>query len=390
MTAVKGQASPLSCLLEEERLFQREVQKFAKEQLEPLVKTMDDTALLPRPLLEQLFSLGLMGIEIPTDRGGGGGSFFMSMLAIEALSRVDPAVAVVVHVQNILVNKTLLRWGNPAQRERWLPALAAGTVAAYALSESTAGSDAFSLTTRARRQGDTYLLSGRKQWITNAAEAGLFLLFANTEPEKGARGITAFLIEPSAAGFQVGKREDKLGIRASSTCELLLDEVPVPAECVLGKPGMGMEIVSDGLAKGRIGIAAQMVGLAQAALDAAVSYAQQRRQFGQSIAGFQGVRFPLAEVAARIEAARLLTYNAARLQDAGTPYFKLLGPAAMAKYLASQVAEQSASLAVDIFGGCGFSREYPVEKLYRDAKIGKIYEGTSNMQLLTIASTLMD
>ncbi len=382
--------TPLTQLQEDEKLFQQEVRRFAKAEIQPLVREMDENAEIPHSLLEQMFNVGMMGIEIPTAENGDGGSFFMSILAIEELARVDPAISVLVHVQNVLVGKSLLHFGNEAQKGRYFPSLAAETVGAYALSEAEAGSDAFAMTTRARREDHCYVLTGRKQWVTSAAEAALFLVFANAEPQLGVRGITAFLLEPSLDGFSIGKREDKLGIRAISTCELILEDVRVPLEKILGKVGTGLDVAGHGLVNGRIGIAAQMVGLAQGALDAAIAYAQQRRQFGRPVVQFQGVHFPLAEVAAEIEAARLLTYNAARLAQARTPHFKLLAPSAMAKLLASQAAERAASLAIETFGGNGFTKDYPVEKFYRDAKIGKIYEGTSNILRRTIAASLMD
>jgi butyryl-CoA dehydrogenase/short/branched chain acyl-CoA dehydrogenase len=366
---------PLTHLQEDERLFKG------------MVMEMDREAKLPRALIDQLFALGAMGIEIPASYGGGGGTFFMAILAVEELARVDPSVAVCVDVQNTLVNNALLRWASPAQQEHYLPLLAKDTVGAYALSEPGSGSDAFSLVTRARLDGDTYVLSGRKLWTTNGDEAGLYLLFANAHPEQKHKGITAFLVERAFPGFTVGKKEDKLGIRASSTCELILEEVRVPRETVVSEVGGGYKVAIETLNEGRIGIGAQMVGLAQGALEAALAYAQERRQFGQSIASFQGVHFPLAEMATEIEAARLLVYNAARLKEAGEPF---LQQAAMAKYFSSQMAERVASQALEIFGGYGFTKDFPAEKFYRDAKIGKIYEGTSNMQLRTIARALLE
>ncbi len=377
---------PLTQLQEEEVLFKQMVRDFAEERVKPLVSEMDREARIPRPLIEQLFELGVMGIEIPTSYGGSGGTFFMAILAIEELARVDASVSVCVDVQNTLVNNALLRWANPIQKEHYLPLLAKETVGAYSLSEPGAGSDAFSLVTRARREGDSYVLNGRKFWTTNGAEAGLYILFANAQPEKKHRGIAAFLVERTFSGFAVGKKEDKLGIRASSTCELILEDVRVPRENVLGEVGEGYKIAIETLNEGRIGIGAQMVGLAQGALEAALSYARERKQFGQPIAQFQGVHFPLAEMATEIEAARLLVYNAARLKEAGLPF---LQQAAMAKYFSSQVAERVASQALEIFGGYGYIKDFPMEKFYRDAKIGKIYEGTSNIQLRTIARTLL-
>jgi short-chain 2-methylacyl-CoA dehydrogenase len=333
-----------------------------------------------------MFELGLMGVEIPEEFGGQGGSFFLAVLAIEAIAEVDPSAAVIVDVQNTIVNNVLLRWGTAEQKAKYLPRLAADTVGAFALSEAGSGSDAFALTTRAVREGDSFRLNGRKLWITNAAEAGLYLVFANANPEAGHRGITCFIVERDTPGFQVGKKEDKLGIRASSTCELIMDDCLVPAANVLGELGKGYKVAIETLNEGRIAIGAQMVGLAQGALDHAVAYARQRKQFGQAIAEFQGVQFELARMATGAEAARLLVYNAARMRDAGVPF---VTEAAMAKLYASEVAETNASRAVEVFGGVGFTKDYPVEKLYRDAKIGRIYEGTTNMQMLTIAKQLL-
>jgi butyryl-CoA dehydrogenase/short/branched chain acyl-CoA dehydrogenase len=333
-----------------------------------------------------MFELGLMGIEIPEEYGGQGGTFFQSVLAVEALAAVDPSAAVIVDVQNTIANNILLRWGSDEQKRRYLPRLAKDTVASFALSEAGAGSDAFAMTTRATQDGGHFRITGRKLWITNAAEAGLFFLFANANPEAGHRGITCFLVEREYPGFQVGKKEDKLGIRASSTCELILDDCQVPGANIVGEFGKGYKIAIETLNEGRIAIGSQMTGLAQGALDQAIGYAKQRRQFGKPIADFQGVRFDLAEMATDVEAARLLVYNGARLRDAGMPF---VTEAAMAKYFASQVAETVASRAVEIFGGVGFTKDYPVEKFYRDAKIGRIYEGTSNMQKLTIARQIL-
>lgn len=386
MEETQARMLPLTHLQEDERLFKEVVREFAEERVKPLVMEMDREARLPLTLIDQLFALGVMGIEIPTSYGGGGGTFFMAILAIEELARVDPAVAVCVDVQNTLVNNALLRWANPTQKKRYLPSLAKDTVGAYALSEPGSGSDAFSLVTRARPEGDAYVLTGRKLWTTNGGEAGLYLLFANANPEQKHKGITAFLIERTFPGFTVGKKEDKLGIRASSTCELILEEVRVLRENAVGEVGEGYKVAIETLNEGRIGIGAQMVGLAQGAFEAALAYAQERRQFGQPIASFQGVHFPLAEMATEIEAARLLVYNAARLKEAGQSF---LQQAAMAKYFCSQVGERVASQALEIFGGYGFTKDFPAEKLYRDAKIGKIYEGTSNMQLHTIARALL-
>jgi butyryl-CoA dehydrogenase/short/branched chain acyl-CoA dehydrogenase len=330
--------------------------------------------------------MGLMGIEVPEELGGQGGTFFQAVLAVEELSAVDPAAGVIVDVQNTLSINALLRWANAEQKSKYLPKLASDTVAAYALSEAGSGSDAFAMATRAEDHGDHFLITGRKLWITNAAEAGLFLLFANARPDAGYKGVTAFLIERAFPGFQVGKKEDKLGIRASSTCELILDNCRVPRENVLGEVGQGYKIAIETLNEGRIAIGAQMIGLARGALDHAVAYAKQRKQFGKPIGEFQGVQFELAKMATDIEAARLLVYNAARLKDAGRPF---LAEAAMAKYFASEMAEKAASKAIEVHGGVGFTKDYPVEKLYRDAKIGRIYEGTNNIQLLTIAKKLL-
>jgi len=327
-----------------------------------------------------------MGIEIPEEYGGQGGTFFQAVLAVEAVAAVDPSAAVIIDVQNTITNNVIIRWGNDDQKRRYLPKLATNMVAAFALSEAWSGSDAFALATRAVRDGDHYRLNGRKLWITNAAEAGLYLVFANANPDDGYRGITCFLVERGFPGFQVGKKEDKLGIRASSTCELIMDDCLVPAGNVLGDVGKGYKIAIETLNEGRIAIGAQMAGLAQGALDHAVAYAKERQQFGKPIAEYQGVQFELAQMATDVEAARLLVYNGARLRDAGLPF---VTEAAMAKYFASQIAETTASRAVEIFGGVGFTKDYPVEKLYRDAKIGRIYEGTSNMQRITIAKQIL-
>ncbi len=347
---------------------------------------MDEEQQFAAGLIDQLFSLGLMGIEVPESLGGAGGSFFDAVLAIEALSTVDPAVAVLVDVHNTLCVNAIRRWGTPAQKERWLPTLASETVGAYALSEAGSGSDAFALQTRAEAIDRRFCLNGRKLWISNAREAGLFVVFATLDPAAGYRGITAFLVETGARGFTVGRKEDKLGIRASSTCELIFDHCEIPEENLLGERGKGYKVAIETLNAGRIGIGAQMLGLAQGAWTHAARYARERRQFGKPIAEFQAVRFTLAQMATDIEAARLMVYNAARLKDSGQPYVR---EAAMAKLFASQVAERTASLAVEIFGGNGFVRDYPAEKYYRDAKIGKIYEGTSNMQLATIAKQVL-
>jgi len=377
---------PLTALTEDEKLFQSTVRKFAREEIRPYVREMDEAGVFRKDILRQLFAIGLMGIEIPEEYGGQGGTFFQAILAVEELSAVDPSAGVIVDVQNTICNNAVLRWGDAGQKARYLPRLAENTVASYALSEAGAGSDAFALATRAEDQGGHFLLNGRKLWITNAAEAGLFLLFANANPAAGYKGITAFLVERDFPGFQVGKKEDKLGLRASSTCELILDNCRVPRENVMGEVGRGYKIAIESLNEGRIAIGAQMIGLARAALEYATAYAKQRKQFGKAIAEFQGVQFDLAKMATEIEAARLLVYNAARLRDAGMPF---LAEAAMAKYYSSEVAERAASKAIEIHGGVGVTRDYPVEKLYRDAKIGRIYEGTSNIQLLTIAKKLL-
>jgi alkylation response protein AidB-like acyl-CoA dehydrogenase len=379
-------AAPLTQLSEEESMFQASVRRFAAERLAPHVRAMDDAGVFRKELLAELFELGLMAVDVPEEYGGQGGSFFQAILAIEELAKVDPSASVIVDVQNTLFNNALLRWASEDQRRRWLPRAAKDAVASYALSEAGSGSDAFALATRAVESGDQYRLTGRKLWITNAAEASLFLVFATVHPEAGYKGITAFLIERDFPGFAVGKKEDKLGIRASSTCELILDDCHVPKANVIGEVGQGYKIAIETLNQGRIGIGAQMTGLAEGALGHAIDYARQRKQFGKPIADFQGVQFELAEMAVEVEAARLMVYNAARLKDAGQPY---LMEAAMCKYYASQVAERVASRAVEVLGGVGFTKDYPVEKLYRDAKIGGIYEGTSNMQRLTIAKQLL-
>jgi alkylation response protein AidB-like acyl-CoA dehydrogenase len=376
----------LTHLDDEERLFRDSVRRFAQEQIAPLVRGMDETAALDKGLLHRLFEMGLMAVEIPEEFGGQGGNFFQCVQAIEEISAVDPSVGVVVDVQNTIVNNAILRWGSEAQKARYLPRLAADTVGAYALSEAGSGSDAFALGTTARDAGDHFVLNGRKLWISNAAEAGLFVLFANVNPEAGYRGITGFLVERGFTGFSVGRKEDKLGLRASSTCELILDECPVPKENVLGEVGKGYKIAIETLNEGRIAIGSQLIGLARGALDHAIRYAKGRKQFGHPIAEFQGVQFDLARMATELEAARLLVYNSARLRDAGQAFVK---EAAMAKYYASKVAEEVASMAIEIHGGVGVTKDYPVEKLWRDSKIGRIYEGTSNIQLTTIARKLL-
>ena len=385
-TAIDAAPRPLTALTEDERLFQSTVRKFAREEIRPYVREMDEAGVFRKDLIRQFFDMGLMGIEIPEEYGGQGGSFFQAILAVEELSAVDPSAGVIVDVQNTICNNALLRWASPEQQRRFLPRLAADTVASYCLSEAGSGSDAFAMATRAMDHGDHFLITGRKLWITNAAEAGFYLLFANANPDAGYKGITAFLIQRDFHGFQVGKKEDKLGLRASSTCELILDNCRVPRENVIGEVGMGYKIAIETLNEGRIAIGAQMIGLARGALDYAVAYAKERKQFGRSIGEFQAVQFELAKMAADVEAARLLVYNGARLRDAGMPF---LTEAAMAKYFSSQIAEEVASKAIEIHGGVGITKDYPVEKLYRDVKIGRIYEGTTNMQLATIAKKLL-
>jgi butyryl-CoA dehydrogenase/short/branched chain acyl-CoA dehydrogenase len=374
--------APLTQLSEDEALFRETVRRFAEEQIAPLVRRMDEEQQMNAALVESLFELGLMGIAIPEEYGGSGGAFFDSVLAVEMISAVDPAVGVLVDVQNTLAAMALVRWGTEEQKKKYLTRLAKNTVGAYALSEAGSGSDAFALQMRAERRSDGYVLNGRKLWITNAKEAGLFIVFATVDASAGYKGITAFLVEKGTAGFTVGRKEDKLGIRASSTCELMFDDCFVSAEQMLGEEGKGYKIAIETLNEGRIGIGAQMLGLAEGAWGHAVKYAKERKQFGKALADFQAMQFQLAEMATEIEAAKLLVYNAARLKDAGLDFRK---EAAMCKYFASHAAERVASLAVEVFGGSGFVRDYPVEKLYRDAKIGKIYEGTSFMQLATIA-----
>ena len=378
--------APLTCLTEDEELFRNSVLEFARREIQPLVRDMDDQAKMPRALIDQLFELGIMGIEIPEQHGGAGATFFHAVLAVEALSSVDPSVGVLVDVQNTLVVNALVRWGTDELKDRCLPQLATRSVGAYALSESGSGSDAFALTTRAVESGDDFHLTGRKLWITNANEADLFVVFATVSPESGYKGITAFIVERGTPGFSVGKKEDKLGIRASSTCELILEECRVPRRNVLGEIGRGYKIAIETLNEGRIGIGAQMIGLARGALDHAIAYTKERKQFGKAIADFQGVQFQLARAATELEAARLLVYNAARLRDSGQPF---LTAAAMCKLFAADAAEHVTSLAVQLFGGYGYVKDYPVEKLYRDAKIGQIYEGTSNLQLQTIAKQIL-
>ena len=377
---------PLTSLSDDETLFRDSVFEFADREIRPLVREMDEHGKIPRQLIDQLFGLGVMGIEVPDALGGAGGTFFHSVLAVEALSRVDPSIGVMVDVQNTLVINALLRWAPDDQKNLHLAKLASGTVGAYALSEAGSGSDAFALAMRATANGDDFILTGRKLWITNGNEADLFIVFATVDPAAGYKGITAFLVERGTHGFTVGRKEDKLGIRASSTCELLFEDCRVPRANVLGAVGKGYKVAIETLNEGRIGIGAQMIGLAQGALDHAIHYTKERRQFGKPIADFQGVQFELARAATELEAARLLVYNAARLRDAGKPF---LTEAAICKIFSSEVAERVASLAVNLFGGYGFVKDYPVEKLFRDAKIGQIYEGTSNLQLQTIARQIL-
>ena len=380
------QVHPLTVLAEDEAILRDSVREFADAQIRPLVREMDEHAKIPRSLVDRLFELGVMGIEIPESYGGSGGTFFHAVLAVEELSRVDPSVGVLVDVQNTLVINALLRWGNDDVKRRYLPRLASNTVGAYALSEAGSGSDAFALTTSARAEGGEFMLNGRKLWITNGNEADLFIVFATIDPSAGYRGITSFLVERGFAGFTVGKKEDKLGIRASSTCELIFEDCRVPRENVLGEIGKGYKTAIETLNEGRIGIGAQMIGLAKGALQHAISYTKERKQFGKAIAEFQAVQHQLARAAVDIEAATLAVYNAARLREAGRPF---LTEAAICKILSSEVAERVTSLAVNLFGGNGFVKDYPVEKLYRDAKIGQIYEGTSNLQLQTIAKQIL-
>ena len=376
----------LTRLAEDEAIFRDSVYEFADREVRPLARDMDEHAKIGKPLIDKLFDLGVMGIEIPESYGGGGARFFHAVLAVEALSRVDPSIGVLVDVQNTLVINALLRWGHDEVKRRYLPKLAASTIGAYALSEAGSGSDAFALATRATEHGDDWIVTGRKLWITNGNEADLFIVFANVNPDAGYRGITAFLVERGFAGFTVGKKEDKLGIRASSTCELLMEECRVPRANVLGEVGKGYKVAIETLNEGRIGIGAQMIGLAQGALDHTITYVKDRRQFGKAIAEFQAVQHQIARAATELEAARLMVYNAARLRDASQPF---LTEAAMCKIFSSEVAERVTSLAVNLFGGYGFVKDYPVEKLYRDAKIGQIYEGTSNLQLQTIAKQIL-
>lgn len=385
-TASAPVPQPLAALTEEEVLFRDNVRQFADESIRPKVREMDEKGIFDPALLSQFFELGLMGIEVPEQYGGAGGKFFEAILAVEEISRVDPSAGVIVDVQNTLVNNALLHWTTDEQKRRYLPRMTADTVGAYALSEAGSGSDAFALQTRAQLKGSEYVLNGRKLWITNGKEAGVFILMATVDPAAGYKGVTAFIVEKTFAGFSVGKKEDKLGIRASSTCELILEDCRVPKDNVLGEVGKGYKIAIETLNEGRIGIGAQMLGLARGAWESALKYSQERKQFGKSISEFQGVQFQLAQMATEIEAVRMMVYNAARMKDAGMNFVK---EAAMTKLFASQVAERVASLALEIYGGVGFTKDYPAEKFYRDAKIGKIYEGTSNMQLQTIYKLLL-
>jgi len=372
----------LTQLGEDEQLFRDTVRRFATEQIGPLVRDMDEAQQMDAGLIQKLFGLGLMGIEVPEEYGGAGGTFFQAILAVEEISAVDPSVGVMVDVQNTLCINALIRWATEEQKKKYLTRLATDTIGSYALSEASSGSDAFALQARAVKRGDEYVLNGQKLWITNAKEAGLFIVFATIDPAAGYKGITAFLVEKGAPGFSLGKKEDKLGIRASSTCELIFNDCVVPAAQVLGEPGKGYKIAIETLNEGRIGIGSQMLGLAEGAWGHAAKWAKERKQFGKALVEFQAMQFQLAEMATEIEAARLMVYNAARLKDAKLDFLK---EAAMCKYFTSQVAERVASLAVEVYGGSGFVKDYPVEKLYRDAKIGKIYEGTSFMQLAIIA-----
>ena len=385
-TLVPARSLPLTDLSEEELLFKEQVRAFAEEKVRPLVHAMDEEATMSPDLIKGCFDLGIMGVEIPEKFGGAGATFFMSALVVEELARVDASLAVLVDVQNTLVNNAILRFGSEAMKAKYFPKLATKWVGAYALSEAGSGSDAFALACKALDQGDHYELTGRKLWVTNAAEAELFIVMATLDPTKGYKGITSFLVERSFPGFNVGKKENKLGIRASSTCELILEAVRVPKENVLGEVGKGYKIAIETLNEGRIGIGAQMVGVAQGSFELGLRYAQERQQFGRPIADFQAVQFQLAELSLEIEASRLLTYNAARLRDTGASFVK---EAAMAKLFASRAAEHVTSKVIEIYGGYGFTREYPVEKYFRDQKVGQIYEGTSNMQLMVIAKQLL-
>jgi alkylation response protein AidB-like acyl-CoA dehydrogenase len=386
MTEEEMNIQPLTQLTEDEQMLRDAAAEFADTVIKPKVHEMDEAAKLDPELIDMFFDMGFMGIEIPEQYSGGGGTFFMSIVAIEQISRVDASVGVFMDVQNTLVNNAFLRWGTDEINERFLPQLATEKVGAYCLSEAGSGSDAFALKCSAEEDGDAYILNGTKLWITNANEADIFLVFANVNPEAGYKGITCFIVERGMEGFSVSKKENKLGIRASSTCEVLLEDVRVPKSNILGEVGKGYKVAIETLNEGRIGIGAQMIGIAQGALDEAVRYTKERKQFGKAVAEFQGVQFQLAKMATELEMARLLVYNAARLKEADKPFLK---EAAMAKYYSSEVAENVSSMAVDLFGGYGYVKEYPVEKYYRDSKIGKIYEGTSNMQLQTISKIIL-
>ena len=386
MPEILTPAPALTALSEEEELFRQTVRDFAESEVRPHVSEMDEAGKFRPDLIQKFFDLGLMGIEVPEQWGGAGGAIFMAMLAIEELARVDASAAIYVDVHNTLVNNALLRWASEEQKARLFPRMTTGLLGAFALSEPNSGSDAFALQTRAEKKGDHWELTGRKFWITNAAEAGIFIVFANTDFAKGYKGITAFLVERDFPGFAVGKKESKLGIRASSTCELILEACQVPEANILGPVGLGYKVSIETLNEGRIGIGAQMVGISQGALEAAIAYVKERKQFGKPIAEFQGVQFQLAQMRTDLEASRLMVYNAARLKDTGRPFAQ---EAAMAKLFSSQIADRITSNCLELFGGYGYSKEYPAEKYYRDAKIGTIYEGTSNMQLMTIAKSLV-
>ena len=373
-------------LTEEESMFRDAIREFAEEQIKPHVQEMDQKGQFRRELLDQFFELGLLGIDIPEEYGGTGGNFFMSILAIEELSKVDASAAIFVDVQNTLVNNCIQKWGSEALKKKYLPQLAQEKIGAYALSEASSGSDAFALKTRAEDMGSHFVLNGNKMWITNAAEADLFIVFANANPEAGYKGITAFMVERGFEGFRVGKKEDKLGIRASSTCELIMENCIVPKENVIGEVGKGYKSAIETLNEGRIGIGAQMLGVMQGSLNAGMQYARERTQFGKVIGKFQGVAFQIAECATLTEAARRMVYDTARMKDAGQDF---VVEAAMTKLFTSMNAEKVTSRMIEVFGGYGFTKEYPVEKFYRDAKIGQIYEGTSNMQLDTISKYLL-
>ncbi|CAN5189356.1 acyl-CoA dehydrogenase AcdA [soil metagenome] len=377
--------SPLTVYAEDERMFRASVREFAEGEILPRREEMDEHAKMDSSIIKQLFDLGLMGIETPEEYGGAGASFFTAIIGVEELSRVDPSVGVLMDVQNTLVNNALIRWGNAEQKKKYLTRLAEKTIGAYALSEAGSGSDAFAMQTKAVDKGDHYILNGQKLWITNGIEAEIFVVFANAKPEEGYKGITAFIVEKNFEGFAVGKKENKLGIRASSTTEIVFDNCRVPKENLLGEFGKGYKVSIETLNEGRIGIGAQMIGLARGALEAALAYTAEREQFGKTVNQFQGVQFQLAEMAVELEAARLMVYNAARLKDAGLPFVK---EAAMAKLYSSRAAEHIASKAIELYGGYGFVKDYPVEKFWRDSKIGAIYEGTSNMQLQTIAKII--